>query len=89
MLTVSCFCHSAFVGVTLSTADINIIPELSDSFKVVIARSGATWQSHTLKDRFFASLRMTILKGLYIKIAQFGSYMFYYKFYICIMKRFR
>jgi hypothetical protein len=47
------------------------LPELSDSFKVVIERSRATWQSYTLKERFFASLRMTILNGLYIKIAQF------------------
>jgi hypothetical protein len=38
--------------------------KLSNSFKVVIARSRATWQSHTLKERFFASLRMTILNGL-------------------------
>ena len=70
---------------------------MSDSFKIVIARSGATWQSQSLKERFLAEfilsskirfltpfgmtgegfgmtgegLRMTILNGLYIKIAQF------------------
>jgi hypothetical protein len=67
-----------------------LIPKLSDSFKVVIARSGATWQSLSLKTRFLTEFilsnkirfltpfgmtgegfRMTILNGLYIKIAQF------------------
>jgi hypothetical protein len=51
-------------------------PKLSDSFKVVIARSGATKQSQSLKERFlaefilrhplrfFATLRMTEGEGL-------------------------
>jgi hypothetical protein len=64
--------------------------KLSDSFKVVIARSGATWQSLSVKTRFLTEFilsskirfltafgmtgegfGMTILNGLYIKIAQF------------------
>jgi hypothetical protein len=50
------------------------IPKLSDSFKIVIARSGATKQSQSLKERFLAALGMTVLKGLYIKTAQFRYY---------------
>jgi uncharacterized protein with ATP-grasp and redox domains len=43
--------------------EIKSEPKLSDSFKTVIARSGATWQSISLKTRFLTSFGMTILKA--------------------------